>query len=38
MATLFGKIVRREIPADIVYEDDQVLAFRDINPRRPSTS
>jgi len=35
MATLFGKIVRREIPADIVYEDDQVLAFRDINPQAP---
>ena len=35
MATLFGKIVRREIPADIVYEDDEVLAFRDINPQAP---
>ena len=30
--TLFGKIIRREIPADIVFEDDEVLAFRDINP------
>ena len=33
--TLFGKIIRREIPADIVYEDDDVLAFRDINPQAP---
>lgn len=36
MTTLFGKIVRREIPADIVYEDDQCLAFRDINPQAPT--
>jgi histidine triad (HIT) family protein len=33
--TLFGKIIRREIAADIVYEDDEVLAFRDINPQAP---
>ena len=33
--TLFGKIIRREIPADIVYEDEDVLAFRDINPQAP---
>lgn len=33
--TLFDKIIRREIPADIVYEDDAVLAFRDINPQAP---
>ena len=33
--TLFGKIIRREIPADIVYEDNDVLAFRDINPQAP---
>ena len=33
--TLFGKIIRRDIPADIVYEDDEVLAFRDINPQAP---
>lgn len=33
--TLFAKIVRREIPADIVYEDDDVLAFRDITPQAP---
>jgi histidine triad (HIT) family protein len=33
--TLFAKIIRREIPADIVYEDDDVLAFRDITPQAP---
>jgi len=33
--TLFAKIIRREIPADIVYEDDDLLAFRDINPQAP---
>ena len=33
--TLFDKIIRREIPADIVYEDDDVLAFRDIAPQAP---
>ena len=33
--TLFGKIIRREIPADIVYEDADVLAFRDIHPQAP---
>ncbi len=33
--TIFSKIIRREIPADIVYEDDLVLAFRDIAPRAP---
>lgn len=33
--TIFAKIVRREIPADIVYEDDEVLAFRDLNPQAP---
>jgi histidine triad (HIT) family protein len=33
--TLFSKIIRREIPADIVYEDEDVLAFRDINPQAP---
>jgi len=34
--TLFEKIITREIPATIVYEDDQVLAFRDIKPQAPS--
>lgn len=33
--TLFSKIIRREIPADIVYEDEHVLAFRDIQPQAP---
>jgi Diadenosine tetraphosphate (Ap4A) hydrolase and other HIT family hydrolases len=33
--TLFGKIVRREIPADIVYETDEILGFRDVNPQAP---
>ncbi|GAB4214176.1 MAG: histidine triad nucleotide-binding protein [Synechococcales cyanobacterium] len=33
--TIFSKIIQRQIPADIVYEDDQVLAFRDINPQAP---
>ncbi len=33
--TIFGKIIRREIPANIVYEDDLALAFKDINPQAP---
>lgn len=33
--TIFAKIIRREIPADIVYEDDDVLGFRDLNPQAP---
>jgi histidine triad (HIT) family protein len=33
--TLFGKIAAGEIPADIVYEDEDVLAFRDIGPQAP---
>ena len=33
--TLFAKIIRREIPADIVYEDDDIIAFRDIAPQAP---
>ena len=33
--TIFSKIIRREIPADIVYEDDLVLAFNDIQPQAP---
>lgn len=36
MSTIFGKIIRREIPADIVYEDDHCLAFRDVNPQAPT--
>ncbi len=34
--TIFSKIVRKEIPADIVYQDDLVTAFRDINPQAPT--
>jgi histidine triad (HIT) family protein len=34
--TIFGKIIRREIPANIVYEDDRVLAFTDVNPQAPT--
>mmetsp|Transcript_33757 Transcript_33757/g.88707 ORF Transcript_33757/g.88707 Transcript_33757/m.88707 type:complete len:132 (-) Transcript_33757:136-531(-) len=33
--TIFGKIIRREIRADIVYEDDACLVFKDINPQAP---
>ena len=33
--TVFSKIIRGEIPADIVYDDEQVLAFRDISPVAP---
>lgn len=33
--TIFGKIVRHEIPADIVYEDEEILGFRDVNPQAP---
>ncbi len=35
MATLFEKIIAGDIPADFVYRDDQVVAFRDINPAAP---
>lgn len=35
MSTIFTKIINREIPADIVYENDKVLAFKDINPLAP---
>lgn len=34
--TLFEKIIAREIPADIVFEDDDALAFRDISPQAPT--
>ncbi|MEC4986781.1 MAG: histidine triad nucleotide-binding protein [Oscillatoria sp. PMC 1068.18] len=34
--TIFGKIISREIPADIVYEDDLTLAFKDIAPQAPT--
>jgi diadenosine tetraphosphate (Ap4A) HIT family hydrolase len=35
--TIFHRIARREIPADIVYEDDEVFAFRDIAPQARCT-
>jgi histidine triad (HIT) family protein len=34
--TIFDKVIRREIPAHIVYEDDLCLAFKDINPQAPT--
>lgn len=34
--TIFSKIIRREIPADVVYQDDLVTAFTDISPRVPT--
>ncbi|CEJ44791.1 histidine triad nucleotide-binding protein [Umezakia ovalisporum] len=33
--TIFSKIISREIPANIVYEDDLTLAFKDVNPQAP---
>jgi len=33
--TIFSKIIRREIPASIVYEDELCLAFKDVNPQAP---
>lgn len=36
MSTIFSKVIKREIPADIVYEDELCLAFRDINPQAPT--
>lgn len=35
MPTIFTKIINREIPANIVYENDKVIAFKDINPAAP---
>lgn len=34
--TIFSKIIRREIPAEIVFEDDNVLGFRDVNAQAPT--
>ena len=34
--TVFGKIARGEIPANIVYEDDLAIAFKDVNPQAPT--
>lgn len=36
MATIFTKIINKEIPAKIVYEDDLCLAFHDVNPQAPT--
>ena len=36
MSTIFSKIIAREIPAKIVYEDDLCLAFHDVNPQAPT--
>ena len=36
MSTIFKKIIDREIPADIVFEDDRCLAFRDVSPQAPT--
>lgn len=35
MPTIFSKIINKEIPADIVYESENILAFKDINPKAP---
>ena len=35
MPTIFNKIIKKEIPAKIVYEDDDILAFEDIAPKAP---
>ena len=35
MSTIFSKIIAREIPAEIVFQDDRVTAFRDIHPLAP---
>ncbi|MCZ6636297.1 MAG: purine nucleoside phosphoramidase [bacterium] len=34
--TIFSKIIRKEIPADVVYQDDLVTAFRDVQPQAPT--
>ena len=34
--TIFDKIISKEIPADILYEDELALAFKDINPQAPT--
>ena len=36
MSTIFSKIVAGELPADVVYRDDRVTAFRDVNPAAPT--
>lgn len=34
--TIFGKILRKEIPAKIIYEDDKCMAFHDVSPQAPT--
>jgi len=34
--TIFGRIARGEVPAELVYEDERALAFRDVNPQAPT--
>lgn len=36
MTTVFSKIINRELPADIVYEDEHCVAFKDIHPQAPT--
>lgn len=36
METIFSKIIRKEIPADIVFENERIVAFRDIAPKAPT--
>ena len=36
MPTIFSKIINKEIPANIVFESDNILAFKDINPQAPT--
>lgn len=35
MSTIFSKIINKEIPSDIVYQDDEITAFKDISPQAP---
>lgn len=35
MSTIFSQIINRKVPANIIYEDDRVIAFMDIKPQRP---
>ena len=35
MSTIFHRLIKRELPADIVYEDEHLIAFRDIAPQAP---
>lgn len=35
MSTIFGKIIRKELPSEIVFENDRIIAFKDIHPAAP---